>query len=46
MVATIAGLGIPLKGGAHAMTRLTPATLAVATLIWADATRGYFPPGI
>ena len=25
--------------------RFTPATLAVTTLMWAEATMGYFPPG-
>ena len=30
---------------AQAITRFTPATLAVRTVMWADATSGYLPPG-
>src|ERR1700731_4980406 len=45
MAATVAAGGAPLSGGVAAITRLTPATLAVTTLIWADATIGYLPPG-
>ena len=41
----IAALGFPLYGGAQAKIRFTPATLAVTTLIWAEATIGYLPPG-
>ena len=43
--ATIAGAGLPSNGGAQVMTRGTPATLAVMTLIWAEASSGYLPPG-
>ena len=32
--------------GAVAIMRGTPATLAVTTLICADAIKGYFPPGM
>ncbi|MNV81478.1 hypothetical protein D3C71_1751450 [compost metagenome] len=46
MAATIAGWGSPWKGGAVATTRLTPATLAVSTLMWAEASSGYLPPGM
>src|SRR5438309_109593 len=46
MAATVAAGGAPLSGGVAAITRLTPATLAVTTLIWADATIGYLPPGM
>ena len=41
----IAAAGLPSKGGAQAITRFTPATLAVSTLMWAEATIGYWPPG-
>ena len=42
---TIAGAGLPWKGGAHAITRGTPATFAVRMVMWAEATSGYLPPG-
>ena len=45
VAATIASLGSPRYGGAHAIMRCTPATLAVNTLMCAEATMGYLPPG-
>ena len=45
MAATIAGCGLPWKGGAQATMRVTPATLAVTTDMCAEATSGYLPPG-
>ena len=45
MAATMAGCGPPRNGGAQAITRFTPATFAVSTLICAEATIGYLPPG-
>ena len=45
IAATIAGCGSPPCGGADAIISLTPATFAVNTDIWAEATIGYFPPG-
>ena len=33
------------NGGAVDTTRGTPATLAVSTLMWAEAINGYLPPG-
>ena len=42
---TVAAGGAPLSGGVQAITRSTPATLAVRTLIWAEATIGNLPPG-
>ena len=45
IAATIAGCGSPWKGGAVATMRPTPATLAVSTLMCADAIIGYLPPG-
>ena len=41
----MAGLGSPSYGGAQVMIRFTPATFAVTTLMWAEATIGYLPPG-
>ena len=38
MAATTAGLGRPSKGGDMATTRFTPATFAVMTPMWAEAT--------
>ena len=38
--ATMAGCGPPLKGGAQAMIRFTPATFAVTIDMCADATIG------
>ena len=46
MAVTMAGCGLPPKGGAQAIMRFTPAALAVTTLICAEATMGYRPPGI
>ena len=40
IAATIAGCGPPLNGGAQAMMRFTPATLAVTIDMWAEATIG------
>jgi len=45
IAATMAGCGSPLTGGALAMMRGTPATDAVSTDMWADATIGNLPPG-
>ena len=45
IAATIAGCGLPWYGGAVATMRLTPATLAVTTLMCAEAIIGYLPPG-
>jgi hypothetical protein len=45
IAATIAGCGAPFTGGAEATTRRTPATFAVITDIWAEATIGNLPPG-
>jgi hypothetical protein len=39
------GRARPANGGAQAIMRFTPATLAVSTLMWAEATSGYLPPG-
>ena len=36
---------VMLAGGAEATIRGTPATVAVSTDIWAEATIGNFPPG-
>ncbi len=41
----MAAAGLPWKGGAQAMTRLTPATFAVRMVMWAEASNGYLPPG-
>ena len=41
----MAGAGLPSKGGAQVAMRCTPATLAVTTDMWADASSGYLPPG-
>ena len=40
-----AALGLPSKGGVQAIILGTPATVAVAIDIWAEATIGNFPPG-
>ena len=45
MAAITAGLGLPCQGGVAAMMRGTPATLAVATDMCAEATMGNLPPG-
>ena len=45
LAAITAALGLPWKGGVQAMMRGTPATEAVATDIWAEATIGNLPPG-
>ena len=45
IAATIAGCGPPSTGGAQATTRGTPAAFAVTTLMCAEATIGYRPPG-
>ena len=42
----ISGDGLPSNGGAQAITRFTPATLAVSTLMCAEASSGYLPPGM
>jgi hypothetical protein len=41
----MAGAGRPSKGGAQVMIRPQPATLAVTTDMWAEASSGYLPPG-
>ncbi len=43
--ATMAGAGRPWYGGAQVATNGTPATLAVMTLMCAEASSGYLPPG-
>ncbi len=40
MAATVAAGGTPFSGGVQAATRFTPATFAVSTDIWAEATIG------
>ena len=45
MAATMAGCGLPSRGGADAMILGTPATLAVSTDMWADATHRELPSG-
>ena len=45
MGATVAACGLPPVGGAQAMMRFTPAARAVTTLMCAEATIGYRPPG-
>ena len=36
----------PLMGGEQATTLGTPATFGVITVMWADASMGYRPPGM
>ena len=45
MAATMAARARRGKAASQAMTRFTPATFAVTTLICAEATKGYLPPG-
>ncbi|ASL49051.1 hypothetical protein bAD24_p01800 (plasmid) [Burkholderia sp. AD24] len=45
IAATTAGAGLPSNGGVQAITRLQPATFAVSTLMCAEASNGYLPPG-
>jgi hypothetical protein len=46
MAVTMAGCGLPWYGGAVDTMRFTPATLAVSTLMCAEASKGYLPPGM
>jgi hypothetical protein len=47
MATSVAGWMVPVsrRGGAQATTSATPATLAVAMLMIAEAIKGYLPPG-